>query len=66
MSEEEKLKRSIKQKGISKSESHADNIRKANLGNVSINKDGIEKKIKRDILDQYLRQGWQLGGRKRI
>lgn len=66
MSEEEKLKRSIKQKGIAKSESHADNIRKANLGNVSINKNGIEKKIKRDILDQYLQQGWQLGGRKRV
>ena len=65
MSEEEKLKRSIKQKGIAKTESHADNIRKANLGNVSINKDGIEKKIKRDTLDQYLLEGWQLGGRKR-
>jgi len=65
MSEEEKIKRSIKQKGIVKTKSHADNIRKANLGNVSINKDGIEKKVKRDTVDVWLKQGWKLGGRKR-
>lgn len=66
MSEEEKLKRSVKQKGIAKKTGHSDNVRNAVLDNVSINKDGIEKKIKQDILDQYLQQGWQLGGRKRI
>lgn len=66
MSEEEKFKRSIKQKGVAKSEAHADNIRKANLGVVSINKDGVEKKVKRETLPNYLAQGWQQGGRKRI
>lgn len=52
-------------KGKKKTENHADNIRKANIGNISINKDGIEKKVKRDTLDQWLAEGWQLGGRKR-
>jgi hypothetical protein len=66
MSEEEKLKRSIKQKGIKKSESHASNIKAAVLGNISINKNGIEKKVKKDTIDQWLSQGWQLGGKPRI
>ena len=52
-------------KGKSKKEGHSDNIRKANLGVVSINKDGKEKKVKQDMLDQWLVEGWQLGGRKR-
>lgn len=52
-------------KGKKKTENHADNIRKANIGNISINKDGIEKKVKRDTLDQWLADGWQLGGKKR-
>lgn len=65
-SEEHRKAISDSMKGKTKKQGHADNVRKANLGNVSINKDGIEKKIKRDILDQYLGQGWQLGGRKRI
>ena len=65
MSEEEKLKRSLKQKGVPKKPGHADNVRNAVLGNVSINKDGIEKKVKRDSLNQWLLEGWHLGGRKR-
>jgi len=65
MSEEEKLKRSIKQKGIKKSESHASNIKAAVLGNISVNKNGTEKKVKKDTIDQWLSQGWQLGGKKR-
>lgn len=65
MSEEEKLKRSLANKGKPKKEGHADNVRKANLGVVSINKDGKEKKVKQDTLDQWLADGWQLGGRKR-
>lgn len=65
MSEEGKLKRSLKQKGVEKTNEHAENIRKATLGNVSINKDGQEKKVKRDILQSYLDQGWALGGKKR-
>jgi hypothetical protein len=65
MSEEEKLKRSRTQTGVKKAASHASNIRNATLGNISINKDGAEKKVKSDTLPQWLEQGWQLGGRKR-
>lgn len=53
-------------KGKPKKAGHSDNVRNAVLGNVSINKDGIEKKVKRDTLAQYLSEGWSLGGRKRI
>jgi len=66
MSEEEKMKRSLTQTGVAKKEGHSDNVRNAVLGNVSINKDGAEKKVKRDTLDQWLSEGWSLGGRKRI
>ena len=66
MSEEEKLKRSLTQRGVAKKAGHADNVRNAVLGNVSINKDGAEKKVKRDTLEQWLVDGWVLGGRKRI
>ena len=65
MSEEQKLKRSMTMTGQKKKPGHADNVRNAVLGNVSINKDGIEKKVKRDTLDQWLSEGWALGGRKR-
>jgi hypothetical protein len=65
MSEEEKLKRSRTQTGVAKKEGHAYNVRAAVLGNISINKDGAEKKVKRDTLDQWLADGWLLGGKKR-
>jgi 5-methylcytosine-specific restriction endonuclease McrA len=65
MSEEEKLKRSIKQIGIKKTKSHAANVANAVKGNISINKDGMEKKVKKDTLQTYLDDGWQLGGKKR-
>ena len=52
-------------KGKPKKAGHADNVRNAVLGNVSINKDGAEKKVKRDTLEQWLSEGWSLGGRKR-
>jgi hypothetical protein len=65
MSEEEKLKRSLTQKGIPKVKTHGANVANAVKGNISINKDGIEKKVKKDKLQSYLDQGWQLGGRKR-
>ena len=65
MSEEEKLKRSRTQTGVAKKEGHADNVRNATLGNISINKDGAEKKVKRGTLDQWLADGWSLGGKKR-
>jgi homoserine kinase len=65
MSEEEKMKRSLTQKGVAKKEGHSDNVRNAVLGNISINKDSAEKKVKRDTLEQWLADGWELGGKKR-
>ena len=65
MSEEQKLARSITMTGKSKKEGHGTNVANAVKGNISINKDGIEKKVKRDTLQSYLDDGWQLGGRKR-
>jgi hypothetical protein len=66
MSEEEKLKRSVKQKGVAKVKTHGANVANAVKGNISINKDGLEKKVKKDTLQNYLDDGWQLGGKKRI
>ena len=65
MSEEEKIKRSITQRGVAKVKTHGANVAKATLGNISINKDGAEKKVKQDMLDTWLADGWQVGGRKR-
>jgi hypothetical protein len=65
MSEEQKQARSITMTGQKKTKSHASNVANAVKGNISINKDGIEKKVKQDTLQQYLNEGWQLGGRKR-
>ena len=65
MSEEQKLKRSLKQRGVKKVKTHSANVAAAVLGNISINKDGIEKKIKRPALQTWLEQGWNLGARKR-
>jgi len=65
MSEEQKQARSITMTGQKKTKSHATNVANAVLGNISINKDDIEKKVKQDTLQSYLDQGWQLGGKKR-
>lgn len=65
MSEEEKLKRSVSQKGKQKSSDHKTKIKSAVSGNISINKDGVEKKVKQPDLQTWLDQGWQKGGRKR-
>jgi hypothetical protein len=65
MSEEEKLKRSVTQKGVAKVKTHGANVANAVLGNISINKNNIEKKVKKDTLQSYLDDGWQLGGKKR-
>lgn len=65
MSEEQKITRSITMTGQKKTKSHGANVAKANIGNISINKDDIEKKVKQDTLQSYLAQGWQLGGKKR-
>jgi hypothetical protein len=65
MSEENKLKISMGAKGVKKTASHANNVRNAMLGNISINKDNVEKKVKNEELQSWLEQGWQLGGRKR-
>jgi hypothetical protein len=65
MSEEQKLARSITMTGQKKVKTHGANVAKANMGNISINKDDVEKKVKQDTLQSYLDQGWQLGGKKR-
>jgi len=64
-SDEHKLAISLASKGIKKKEGHSDNVRNAVKGNISINKDGLEKKVKKDALQSYLDDGWQLGGKKR-
>lgn len=64
-SEDHRLAISLGSKGIKKKEGHSTNVAKANIGNISINKDGTEKKVKKDTLQSYLDDGWQLGGRKR-
>ena len=63
--DEHRLAISMAGKGVLKSKSHSTNIAKATLGNISINKDGAEKKVKQDMLDTWLADGWQVGGRKR-
>ena len=64
-SEEHKLAISLGGKGIKKKQGHGANVGKANIGCISINKDGLEKKVKQDTLQHYLTDGWQLGGKKR-
>jgi predicted NodU family carbamoyl transferase len=65
MSEEQKQARSITMTGQKKTKSHATNVANAVLGNISINQDDVEKKVKKDVLQSYLDHGWQLGGKKR-
>jgi hypothetical protein len=64
-SDEHRLAISLGGKGIKKVKTHGTNVAKANIGNISINKDDIEKKVKQDTLQSYLALGWQLGGKKR-
>ena len=64
-SDEHKLAISLSGKGIKKTKNHSKNIANAVLGNISINKDNTEKKVKKDTLQNYLDDGWQLGGKKR-
>jgi hypothetical protein len=64
-SDEHRLAISLGGKGIKKVKTHGANVAKANIGNISINKDNTEKKVKKDTLQSYLDQGWQLGGKKR-
>ena len=64
-SDEHRLAISLAGKGIKKVKTHGANVAKANIGNISINKDDIEKKVKKDTLQSYLNDGWQLGGKKR-
>ena len=64
-SDEHRLAISLGGKGIKKKEGHGSNVAKANIGCISINKDNVEKKVKKDTLQSYLDDGWQLGGKKR-
>jgi hypothetical protein len=66
MSDENKLKISLGTTGKPKSKAHADNVRTAVSGNISINQNGVEKKVKKDTLQEWLTNGWILGGRKRV
>lgn len=65
MSEEEKLKRKLANLGGVKPEGHGDNVAAAVMGNISINKDGKEKRVKEHQLQAFLDDGWALGGRPR-
>lgn len=65
MSEEEKLKRSLANKGKNRSLDQKNRYADAVSGNISINKAGVEKKVKEDALQVWLDDGWMLGGRKR-
>jgi len=62
---EHKLAISLGGKGIKKKIGHSTNVANAVLGNISINKDGCEKKVKSDNLQSYLDAGWNIGGKKR-
>ena len=53
-------------KGKAKSAGHGDKVAAANRGVVSINLDGIEKKVKKDAVQDWLDKGWSLGGKKRL
>ena len=66
MSEEQKLARSLTMTGKPKVKTHGANVAKAVMGNISINKDGEEKKVKKDMLQAWLSQGWAQGGRPRF
>lgn len=52
-------------RGKPKAEGHGDNVAKANIGNISVNKGGLEKKVKGVVLQSFLAAGWALGGRPR-
>lgn len=63
MSDEEKLKRSVSQIGKKKRSNHKTGS--VTIGNISINKDGKEKRVKQHQLQVFLNNGWSLGGRPR-
>ena len=65
MSEQQKQARSITMTGKKKTKEHAINVANAVKGNISINKDGIEKKVKKDTLQTWLDSGWKIGGKPR-
>jgi hypothetical protein len=44
---------------------HGQNVSNAVIGNISINKDGKEKRVKEHQLSEYINNGWSLGGRSR-
>ena len=64
-SEAHKLAISLGGKGVAKREGHSANVAAAVKGNIAINKDGTEKKVKQHQLQEFLDSGWSLGGKKR-
>ena len=63
---EHRIAISLASKGIKKKEGHSANVAAAMTGNIAINKDNIEKKVKQPDLQTWLNQGWSIGGKKRI
>jgi hypothetical protein len=51
--------------GKKKPSGHGDKVASAVVGNISINLNGVEKKVKQDSLQSWIDLGWQLGGRPR-
>lgn len=60
-SEESKRKMSASRMGHKVSEETREKLRKANGGRKYINKNGINKIIKKEDVDKYLKDGWNLG-----
>jgi hypothetical protein len=65
MSEKEKLKRKMANIGGKKPEGHGSKVAEANRGVISINKNGVEKKVRDYELQSWLDDGWSLGGKPR-
>jgi len=65
MSEAEKMKRSDANLGKTRTEDQCRNYSEAFRGNISINKDGVEKRVKDHQLQEFLDSGWSMGGRPR-
>jgi hypothetical protein len=51
--------------GKPKRDGHGDAVAAANRGVISVHKDDVEKKIKKETLQSWLDQGWTVGGRLR-
>jgi len=62
MSDEHKKSIGDAMRGKPKIDGHGENVAAAVKGNISINRDGVEKKVKQPQLQSYLDDGWTRGG----